>query len=147
MKKVKFINRYGDVYFFTLKEDGNISWEGNFEHCRFGWPNDYEKAFEAFQDRYTTSIPYKTFKEIVHIYDSEKRENVFKDILPLVTSKTDCISMVDPSGGPYITDGVDMGDLDESLRGRIVKEFKPTENGYEIICWNSVDQFAHETNS
>jgi len=133
-KKVKFINRHGNAYFFTLKEDGNISWEGNFEYCRFGHPNDYEKALEAFQDRYITSISCETFKEVVHIYDSEKRENVFKDILPLVTSKTDCINMVDPSGGPYITHGIDMGNLDESLRGHIVKEFKPTENGYKIIC-------------
>ena len=32
----KYTNRYGDVYTFTKQEDGNVLWEGNFKHCRFG---------------------------------------------------------------------------------------------------------------
>lgn len=35
-KKVAYENRYGDVYTFTKQEDGNVLWEGNFEHMRAG---------------------------------------------------------------------------------------------------------------
>jgi hypothetical protein len=36
----KYENRYGDTYTFTKQEDGNVLWEGNFEHCRFGYDKD-----------------------------------------------------------------------------------------------------------
>ena len=35
-KVAKYENRYGDVYTFTKQEDGNVLWEGNFEHMRAG---------------------------------------------------------------------------------------------------------------
>jgi hypothetical protein len=34
--------------------------------------------------------------------------------------------MVDPSGGPYLSEGME-------IMGKIIKEFKPNENGYLII--------------
>ena len=40
------------------------------------------------------------------------------------------ITMVDPSGGPYITEGTDMKIF--GLKG-IVKEFKSNKDGYEIL--------------
>jgi len=36
----KYENRYGDVYTFTKLEDGNILWEGDFDHSRFGYDKD-----------------------------------------------------------------------------------------------------------
>ena len=33
---MEFRNRYGDVYTFTKQEDGNVLWEGDFNHCRTG---------------------------------------------------------------------------------------------------------------
>jgi len=36
----EYRNRYGDVFTFTKQEDGNVLWEGNFEYCRFGMPNN-----------------------------------------------------------------------------------------------------------
>jgi hypothetical protein len=32
----KYYNRYGDIHTFTKQEDGNVLWEGNFEHMRAG---------------------------------------------------------------------------------------------------------------
>ena len=32
----EYTNRYGDVYTFTKQEDGNVLWEGKFEHMRAG---------------------------------------------------------------------------------------------------------------
>ena len=41
-------NRYGDKFTFTKDDNHDILWEGNFEYCRFGMPNDYTKAYNAF---------------------------------------------------------------------------------------------------
>jgi len=92
-------------------------------------PNDYTKAWEKFQEDYG-GLSFEDFKNEVHTYDEETNSYVFADLLPLVTSKTDVINMVDPSGGPYITEGADMKMF--GLKG-IVKEFKSNEDGYEII--------------
>jgi hypothetical protein len=40
--------------------------------------------------------------------------------------------MIDPSGGPYMHSGYDMGMFDESLKGMIVEEFKSVPEGYLI---------------
>lgn len=32
----KYTNRYGDIYTFTKQDDGNVLWEGSFEHMRAG---------------------------------------------------------------------------------------------------------------
>ena len=37
---VNYKNRYGDVFTFTKQEDGNVLWEGNFEHHRCSWSNN-----------------------------------------------------------------------------------------------------------
>jgi hypothetical protein len=121
----KYTNRYGDKFLYTLQEDGNIMWTGKFEHCRFGMPNDYSKAWEYFNEVYG-GLSFEDFKKDVHSYDEEKEAYVFPDVVPLITSKTDEISMVDPSGGPYLTSGM-------KLMEKTIKEFKYTENGYLII--------------
>ena len=33
---VRYRNRYGDEYTFTKQKDGNVLWEGDFEHIRAG---------------------------------------------------------------------------------------------------------------
>ena len=123
--KQTLTNRYGDGFVFTLLEDGNIQWEGNFQFIRIGYPNDYTKAWEKFQEEYG-GLDYEAFKQSVHSYDEEKGEYVFKDLLPLITSKPDIINMVDPSGGPYLKEGME-------IMGKTIKEFKPNEKGYLII--------------
>ena len=76
--KETYTNRYGDNFVFTLLEDGNILWEGDFEYCRFSMDGD------------------------------------------------NTITMVDPSGGPYLAKGMEQ-------MGKTIKEFKSNENGYLII--------------
>ena len=129
---VSYKNRYGDLFEFKLLENGNIKWTGNFEYSRFGMPNDYSKAWEVFQKEYG-GLNYEEFKESVHSYDEETNSYVFKDLLPLITSKKDVINMVDPSGGPYISEGFDMGYFDKSFKGKIVQEFLSKVDGYEIV--------------
>lgn len=126
---MEYKNRYGDVFTFEQLENGNIQWSGNFEYHRVGMPNDYSLAWEVFQEEYG-GLSYEDFKKSVHAYDEEKKQFVFPDLVPLITSKTDVINMVDPSGGPYITEGMDMKMF--GLEG-IVKEFISNEDGYEIV--------------
>jgi hypothetical protein len=125
----EYTNRYGDKFTFELNERGNIDWKGNFKYCRFGMPNDYSKAWEVFKKEYG-GLDYEEFVGAIHTYDEETNSYVFADLLPLVESKKNVINMIDPSGGPYITEGTDMKMF--GLKG-IVKEFKSNKNGYEII--------------
>ena len=129
--KETMTNRYGDSFVFTLLEDGNIQWEGKFEYIRVGFPNDYTDAYRA----YTTNggvMGLKEFKEEVHrsIYDEEGNYvgpcDIAKVYGLLVKSKKDVINMVDPSGGPYLTEGM-------KILGKTIKEFKPNKEGYLII--------------
>jgi hypothetical protein len=41
--------------------------------------------------------------------------------------------MIDPSGGPYMDAGYDMGMFDESFKGMIIEEFKPVDGNYLIV--------------
>lgn len=129
--KETYTNRYGDEFTFTLLEDGNIQWEGKFEYSRFGIPNDYTDAYRA----YTTNgglMGLKEFKEEVHrsIYDENENYVGLCDIArvygPMVKSKQGVINMVDPSGGPYLKEGM-------KIMGKEIKEFKSNKKGYLII--------------
>ena len=53
-----------------------------------------------------------------------------KRVFNAETFKTEA---VDPSGGPFIQVGLDMGYIDESFDGQIVDGFEQTEKGYKIL--------------
>ncbi len=129
---VQYKNRYNSIYNFELQEDGNILWIGNFEYCRFGMPNDYTKAYNSFVAD-GGKLSFNEFKEEVHKYDEKNHKYVYDKYVVMVESLKDKIDMVDPSGGCYIASGMDMGFLDKSFKGMIVKEFEKVENGYLII--------------
>lgn len=130
--KETMTNRYGDQFVFTLLEDGNIQWDGNFEYHRVGFPNDYTQAmFEYIRDT-GKEMSLKKFKELVHesIYDKEGNYvgpgEISKKYQHLITPKNGIINMVDPSGGPYLAEGME-------CMGKTIKEFKSNETGYLII--------------
>lgn len=134
---MEYKNRYGDVFTFEQLENGNIQWSGNFKFCRFGMPNDYSKAWEKYQeDKFGEATTLEEFIEELHeqIYDDDMHflgyshtSEIYGDY---VTSKKDVINMVDPSGGPYISEGMNMKTF--GLKGK-VKEFISNKNGYEIV--------------
>ena len=132
MKAYKMTNRYGDKFTFTPQEDGTILWEGNFEYIRVGFPNDYTDAYRA----YTTNdgvMGLNEFKEEVHrqIYDENNKWVGPCDIArvygPMVKSK-DEINMVDPSGGPYLTEGM----VIKELSNKEIKRFESIKEGWKI---------------
>ena len=115
MKAYKYINRYGDEFTFTPQEDGTILWEGNFEYCRYGWPNDYTQAFFEYTKDTGGGINLEQFRELVHAYDDEKEEFVIdRKYRELVTSNTAVINMVDPSGGPYLMEDMAVESISEN---------------------------------
>ena len=123
----RYTNRYGKVHQFTLQEDGSILWEGDFDYGRVGIHNDYTEAYEAYKTQGGTE-PIEKLEEIIYDYNHEtgKYKNDFPEVRALVKPDPSRISMVDPSGGPYISTG-------REWMGKIVKEIVAHGNGYKLI--------------
>jgi hypothetical protein len=131
-----YINRYGDAHHFDTMPNGNIKWTGNFEWHRCSWPNVYDKAYAQYVADGGTESEL-VFKTLVHEWDNEavSYTELAKKYMHLVYSDTESIDMVDPSGGPYIATGMDMGQFNEAFKGKKVTGFVPlkSESGYEIV--------------
>lgn len=130
----EYKNRYGDVFTFTEDDDHNILWEGNFQFCRFGMPNDYTRAYEAYlkDNEHSKSLMTLTqFKDVVHNYDDETLSYDYPKYIKMVDCLRDEIDMVDPSGGPYLSRGMSMNSF--GFEGYKIKDFKKIDTGYKII--------------
>ena len=130
----KYVNRYKDEFTFTEDENHDVIWEGNFEYCRFGMPNDYTEAYKAYlDDREGVDedklLSLQEFKLDVHEYYGGYY--VYPEYVKLVVCLEDKIDMVDPSGGPYISVGMRMDSL--GFKDYIVKDFERIDTGYKII--------------
>jgi len=134
--KIEFENRYRDIYTFSKTDGGDILFEGEFKWMRCGWPNVYNRAYEAYCADIDTDerMTLGKFKEAVHEYDKKTFEStpLSKKYRGLIYSDQTKIDMIDPSGGPYLHSGYDMGMFDESFKGMIVEEFKSVPEGYLI---------------
>jgi hypothetical protein len=132
--KNNYKNRYGDIFTFTLQDDGNVLWEGNFKYCRIGMPNDYTKAWDQYViDNYHLQdlLTREQFEKEVHRYDDETHQYVYDKYVRMVESLKDKIDMIDPSGGPYISVGMSLSPF--GFKDLKVKDFETKENGYLII--------------
>lgn len=151
---VKYTNRYGDKYTFTKQENGTVLWEGSFEHCRIGWPNNYKKAYQQYCKDVGSKGEHPmfidTFKEEVHrsIYNENEEyvgpSQIAEKYGKLVTSDTDTINMVDPSGGPYLSTHTNLGKMfgSEELKGLCISGFERIETGYKLHTYGEFDQLA-----
>lgn len=144
---VKYENRYGDVYTFTKLENGNVLWEGTFEHIRVGFPNVYKRAYQQFKKDGGELNQYD-FEEKVHeqLYDEEgnwiKAGPITEKYGKLVFSDHDNINMVDPSGGPYIKEHSDLGVMfGEELKDLYARSFvwDKEKLAYEIQTYGKFD--------
>jgi hypothetical protein len=132
--KTTYKNRYGDIFTFTLQDDGNVLWDGNFKYCRFGMPNDYTKAYNQYvnDNKHVQSLmSFNQFKDVVHEYDDETHQYIYDKYVRMVESIKDKISMADPSGGCYISSGMSLDFL--GFKNIIVDEIKIVEGGLLII--------------
>jgi len=74
----------------------------------------------------------------IHTFTSDGDDNIlwngdFFYSRRLFSDETLKTEAVDPSGGPFISVGSDMGYIDNSFKGKIVDGFEQTENGYKIL--------------
>jgi hypothetical protein len=123
-------NRYGDVFTFTKDDNHDILWEGNFEYCRFGMPNDYTKAYNAFVAD-GGKLSFNEFKKAVHEWDDETNTQYYPEYSKMVESMNDKIDMVDPSGGPYISARMSLDSF--GYKDYKVVGFESIETGFKII--------------
>jgi hypothetical protein len=142
---IEYKNRYGDIYNFTKDSDGNILWTGNFEYVRRGYPNDYTKAYDTYCKDHIEGyyngirLTIEEFQNQVHEYDDDKKDYVLgRKYVQLVESVMDKIDFIDPSGGPFIGVGADMGRFSETFEDMIVEDIIKIENGYRLIIKNSI---------
>ena len=143
----QYKNRYGDIFTFELDADKNVIWKGNFHHCRLGWPSVYKEAYEQYR-KDGGDMHIEEFKEEVHRYDPEtyKFSDISEKYRSLVYSDMNTIDMVDPSGGPYLTSGLDLGKfLGEKFENRIVHSFEVAETGYLIKTYGKFDHLKERT--
>ena len=151
---VNYENRYGDVFTFTKQEDGNVLWEGNFKYCRFGSSNDYSLAYQNYckdsSSMGITPMHIEDFKEAIHesVYDENDRyvgPSVIGDKYQSMVKSNPWISMVDPSGGPFINEHSKLDIFGEELKGLCVQLFEPIETGYKIHTYGEFDHLKERT--
>lgn len=139
-RKVEYKNRYGDVITFEYKAPDKVIMTGG-EYFRWGVPNDYTEAYEAYCDDVDQSVQkimsLEEFKEQVHMdrYDSPIGwKNPLEPYQRLVKSDMNRIDMVDPSGGPYLHEGHDMNSFGFGRhKPMIIDQFKFNEDGTKTI--------------
>ena len=152
---VEYKNRYGDVFTFTKQEDGSVLWEGSFKRCRFGSSNDYKLAYQNYckdsSGMGITPMHIEDFKEAIHeaVYDENDRyvgpSVIGKQYQKMVKSNP-WISMVDPSGGPYLSEHTNLGEFfSDEFDGLCIRSFEPIETGYKINTYGKFDHLRERT--
>ena len=145
---LEYKNRHGEVYTFTKQKDGSVLWEGNFEYCRFGSSNDYKLAYQNYcKDSSSMGISpmhIEDFKNAVHemVYENDQYVGpgvIAKQYQNLIKSNP-WISMVDPSGGPYLSEHTNLGEFfSDEFDGLCIRSFEPIETGYKINTYGKFD--------
>ena len=126
MKTVKYTNRYKDEYTFTEISENQVEMTGSFEYMRTAYENDYEPAYTAYKascdaleepdydllvdvpvENCLRPLTFAEFRKEVHEEYFIKNE-VLRKFSLLVKSDINDIHMIDPSGGPYISKGMDL---------------------------------------
>ena len=147
---VEYVNRYGDKFTFTKLENGNVLWEGTFEHIRIGFPNVYKEAYQQFRKDGGELNQYD-FEEKVHeqLYDEEgrwvKAGPITEKYASLVYSDHDNITMVDPSGGPCLNEHTNLGNFfSDEFDGLCIRSFiwDKEKLAYEIQTYGEFDHLA-----
>ena len=95
-----------------------------------------------------TPMHIEDFKEAIHeaVYDENDRYVgrgvIAKQYQNLVKSNP-WISMVDPSGGPYLNEHMDLGNFfSDQFDGLCIQSFSPVETGYVINTYGKFDHLA-----
>ena len=116
--KATYRNRYKDNFIFDHKGK-TVIMSGYSPYFRIGWPNVYDKAYDkyvesAYLDAKLESnqiLTQEEFEKVLHVTkdeDSFESNALYKLFGKYIYSDTDTIDMIDPSGGPYLTVGMNL---------------------------------------
>ena len=154
-------NRYGDKLKFERTDDNTVIMTGG-KYFRYGFPNKYDKAYEAYMKKikslkepdydlliedaeantvrsYTESEFEKIMLGNLYDYEDKKANPTLKKLWKYVYPDKDNIDMVDPSGGPYICVGTDLKKMIGMSESFIIKSIKFDDSG-SIIFRNIVNE-------
>ena len=118
---VNYKNRYNEIITFKKVEGGVLMIGGTFYRC--GLLNDYSKAYEEFLKEGSTCLA-EEFEDLM-----STDEQTWKTYEKFVVT-TDKLHFVDPSGGPFICVGYDLGDIGKEFKNLVVKEIVSDGNDY-----------------
>jgi hypothetical protein len=138
--KTAYINRYGDEIVFEQTEPNKIEMSGYGDHLRAGWPNDYSDAYKEYLTycsrleeidynylvddpilNVTREMSQKEF-EVAVLDGFHKEGHPFYIFMKYVKSDKSTYDMVDPSGGPYISVGMNIGRYFDGAIGKQIVE-------------------------
>ena len=144
--KTSYNNRYGDNIIF--EDFGNeVHMSGfNPEWIRYGWENIYTEAYAKYvedvskldepdmdlliddpSENVLRRCTFNEFKQFIHEH-YEDRVNPLARYQKYVYSDKNDISMVDPSGGPYISKNTNLGLYFNDKKSRLVKSIQIVDN-------------------
>ncbi len=142
--KATYHNRYGDNIVFEEINDKTIEMTGYDQHYRVGYANDYSEAYEIYcmeckaltepdmnllvenvNENDLRPMTYQEFvqhmEDTIHLPSDSKTEPYHHYWKSHVKTDYDRYWMVDPSGGPYIAIGTDVGRyFDDSIQRRVM---------------------------
>ena len=127
-KTTSYINRYGDnIVFEEINENTIFMYGFNPEWMRYGYPNDYSEAYEVYCLGNQNPMTYQEFVfEVEHNFHSTN--SPYEPFYKFIKSDKSCIDMVDPSGGPYIQIGTNIGLYFEDKKERRVQSISIEDN-------------------
>jgi hypothetical protein len=126
----EIINRYGKTNTFTKLDDGNYLWEGDFSFSRASYKFCAKNSYSKFlKDHKNSTMQIDEFFERIYEWDEHTRSYdpryaKYQDMI----EQTPFLNMVDPSGGPYLTSGMEVPGTND-----IIDYFEPCTEGYKIM--------------
>jgi hypothetical protein len=116
--KAIYHNRYKDKITFDHKGK-TVTMSGYNPYFRYGFPNVYDKAYEKYlesahvdakleSDQILTQEEFEKVLFVTKDEDAYESNALCKLFGKYIYSDKDTIDMVDPSGGPYLTVGMNL---------------------------------------
>ena len=116
--KVIYHNRYKDKIAFDHKGK-TVTMSGYSPYYRYSWPNVYDKAYEKYVESAVVDsklegnqiLTQEEFEKVLYIDKDDTgwhNNALYKLFGKYIYSDKDTIDMVDPSGGPYLSRGMNL---------------------------------------
>jgi hypothetical protein len=116
--KAIYYNRYSDKIIFDHKEK-TVTMTGYSPYFRYGFPNVYDTAYEKYVESAHVDaklegnqiLTQEEFEKVLFVTkdeDNYESNALYKLFGKYIYSDKDTIDMVDPSGGPYLTVGMNL---------------------------------------